>query len=105
MVRERFELRSPRSVCLVKLRPDLRLGQMPVARRYARLAAEDMDVAAVGEQALHERSGERRIMAVGKDAWAMLGRTPGDIRVIRPIRDGLITEFDVAEALLRHQKQ
>ena len=52
---------------------------------------------------LHDRTGERHIMAVGQDAWQMLGRTPGDVRVIRPIRDGLITEFDVAEALLRHQ--
>jgi rod shape-determining protein MreB len=52
---------------------------------------------------LQGKNGERRIMAVGEDAWAMLGRTPADVRVIRPIRDGLITEFDVAEALLRHQ--
>jgi rod shape-determining protein MreB len=52
---------------------------------------------------LQERSGERRIMAVGQDAWDMLGRTPKDIRVIRPVRDGVISEFDVAEALLRHQ--
>ena len=52
---------------------------------------------------LQERSGERRMVAVGSDAWAMLGRTPRDIHVVRPIRDGLIVEFDVAEALLRHQ--
>lgn len=52
---------------------------------------------------LRERNGERRIMAVGTEAWSMLGRTPPDIQVVRPIRDGLITEFDVAEALLRHQ--
>jgi len=52
---------------------------------------------------LHDRHGERHMMAVGQEAWAMLGRTPSDVRVIRPIRDGLITEFDVAEALLRHQ--
>jgi len=50
-----------------------------------------------------EKSGERHIMAVGHDAWEMLGRTPHDVQVVRPIRDGLITEFDVAEALLRHQ--
>ena len=52
---------------------------------------------------LHGRDGDRRIMSVGADAWDMLGRTPGDVRVVRPIRDGLIAEFDVAEALLRHQ--
>ena len=52
---------------------------------------------------LHDKRGERRIMAVGAEAWAMVGRTPGDVHVIRPIRDGQIVEFDVAEALLRHQ--
>ena len=52
---------------------------------------------------LHGRDGDRRIMSVGSDAWDMLGRTPRDVRVVRPIRDGLIAEFDVAEALLRHQ--
>ena len=52
---------------------------------------------------LQDRSGERRMVAVGEEAWAMLGRTPADIHVVRPIRDGLIVEFDVAEALLRHQ--
>mgnify|MGYP002877340589 CR=1 FL=1 len=51
----------------------------------------------------HDRSGDRHIMAVGEEAWSMLGRTPGDVSVVRPLRDGLITEFDVAEALLRHQ--
>ena len=51
----------------------------------------------------HERGGDRHIMAVGEEAWAMLGRTPGDVSVVRPLRDGLIIEFDVAEALLRHQ--
>ncbi len=51
----------------------------------------------------HDRSGERHIMAVGHSAWEMLGRTPSDVRVVRPVRDGLIAEFDVAEALLRHQ--
>jgi rod shape-determining protein MreB len=51
---------------------------------------------------LQDRSGARRILGVGEEAWAMLGRTPGDVRVVRPIRDGLIAEFEVAEALLRH---
>ena len=51
---------------------------------------------------LQDRSGSRRILAVGEEAWQMLGRTPHDVRVVRPIRDGLIAEFEVAEALLRH---
>ena len=52
---------------------------------------------------LRDKAGNRRILGVGEKAWSMLGRTPDDVQVIRPIRDGLIDEFEVAEALLRHQ--
>lgn len=53
--------------------------------------------------AIHEdRRGNRRVLAVGQQAKAMLGRTPGDIQVLRPLKDGAITDFEVTEALLRH---
>jgi len=53
--------------------------------------------------AIHEdRRGNRRVLAVGRPAAAMLGRTPGDISVLRPLKDGAITDFEVTEALLRH---
>lgn len=53
--------------------------------------------------AIHEdKRGNRRILAVGHQARAMLGRTPGDIQVLRPLKDGAITDFEVTEALLRH---
>jgi rod shape-determining protein MreB len=42
------------------------------------------------------------IMAVGKEAKTMLGRTPGDIVAIRPMKDGVIANFKVAEAMLRY---
>ena len=48
------------------------------------------------------RRGERQVIAVGREAKAMLGRTPGDIQVIRPVRDGVIADFEIAEALLSH---
>jgi rod shape-determining protein MreB and related proteins len=64
---------------------------------------DEVDRAPSAVSILEDRNGGRRIMAVGAEAWDMLGRTPSDVRVIRPIRDGLIAEFDVAEALLRHQ--
>jgi len=51
---------------------------------------------------LRGKGGTRRILGVGDEAWEMLGRTPHDVQVVRPIRDGLIAEFEVAEALLRH---
>jgi rod shape-determining protein MreB len=46
--------------------------------------------------------GGRDILAVGAEAKRMLGRTPGNIVAIRPMRDGVIADFDVTEAMLDH---
>lgn len=43
-----------------------------------------------------------RILAVGEEAKQMLGKTPGTIRAIRPIRDGVIADFEITEAMLRY---
>jgi rod shape-determining protein MreB len=43
-----------------------------------------------------------RVLAVGHEAKDMLGRTPGDIRAIRPIKDGVIADFEITEAMLRY---
>jgi len=43
-----------------------------------------------------------RILAVGDEARRMLGRTPGDIVAIRPLRDGVIADYDVTEAMLKY---
>lgn len=40
--------------------------------------------------------------AVGKEAYSMQGRAPGNIEVIRPLREGVIADFDITEAMLRH---
>ena len=47
-------------------------------------------------------SGTNEVLAVGDDAKRMLGRTPGNIVAIRPLRDGVIADFDVAAAMLRY---
>ena len=44
----------------------------------------------------------RKVRAVGSDAKRMLGRTPGNITAIRPMKDGVIADFDVTEAMLRY---
>jgi rod shape-determining protein MreB and related proteins len=44
----------------------------------------------------------RKVMAVGADAKRMLGRTPGNILAIRPMKDGVIADFDITEAMLRY---
>src|SRR4026208_2083968 len=50
--------------------------------------------------AIDQRSGE--VHAVGVEAKRMLGRTPGTISAIRPLKDGVIADFDVTEQMLRH---
>ncbi len=51
------------------------------------------------------RKGERggnKVLAVGKEAKIMLGRTPGDIVATRPMKDGVIADFDITEIMLRY---
>src|SRR5581483_4796994 len=42
------------------------------------------------------------VLAVGKEAKAMLGRTPQNITAVRPLQDGVIADFEVTEKMLRH---
>ena len=44
---------------------------------------------------------KHRVRAVGQEAKSMLGRTPGTIRAVRPLRDGVIADFKIVEAMLR----
>lgn len=44
----------------------------------------------------------KRVLAIGSEAKQMVGRTPADIVAIRPLRDGVISDFDVTEAMLTH---
>src|SRR5512136_2033869 len=48
------------------------------------------------------RGGKKQVRAVGNDAKMMLGRTPGNIQAIRPLRDGVIADFEVAEEMIKH---
>ena len=49
-----------------------------------------------------DHRGGRKIVAVGREAKDMLGRTPGAVTAIRPIKDGVIADFEVTEAMLRY---
>lgn len=46
--------------------------------------------------------GVQKVLAVGREAKEMLGRTPGSIRAIRPMKDGVIADFEVTQAMLRY---
>lgn len=47
-------------------------------------------------------SQNNRVLAVGQEASQMVGRTPGNIKAIRPLRDGVIADFEVTEIMLKH---
>jgi rod shape-determining protein MreB len=53
--------------------------------------------------AIHRNArGQTRVLAVGKEAKDMLGRTPGSIQAIRPLKDGVIADFEVAQSMLKY---
>ena len=52
--------------------------------------------------AIAQVKGRKQVLAVGDEAKMMLGRTPGNIQAIRPLRDGVIADFEVAEEMIKH---
>ncbi len=52
--------------------------------------------------AIAQYKGRKQVLAVGDEAKMMLGRTPGNITAIRPLRDGVIADFEVAEEMIKH---
>ena len=52
--------------------------------------------------AISDVKGRKQVLAVGEEAKQMLGRTPGNIAAIRPLRDGVIADFEVAEEMIKH---
>ena len=48
-----------------------------------------------------EKYGQQRVLAVGQEAKDMVGKTPGNIKAIRPMRDGVIADFDMTEKMIR----
>jgi rod shape-determining protein MreB len=62
------------------------------------IVVSEPSVVAVQKDAL----GQKKVLAVGTDAKNMLGRTPGSIVAIRPMKDGVIADFDITEEMLRY---
>jgi rod shape-determining protein MreB len=52
--------------------------------------------------AIAVNKGKKQVLAVGEEAKLMVGRTPGNIQAIRPLRDGVIADFEVAEEMIKH---
>ncbi|MBE9505128.1 MAG: rod shape-determining protein [Proteobacteria bacterium] len=62
------------------------------------IASSEPSVVAVHK----DSSGSKKVLAVGNEAKKMLGRTPGSIVAIRPMKDGVIADFEITEAMLRY---
>ena len=55
--------------------------------------------------AVIEDGGKKSVLAVGDEAKTMLGRTPGNIAAIRPLKDGVIADFVVTEEMIKQEMQ
>ena len=74
---------------------DLGTANTLVARRGQGIVLNEPSVVAIDKS-------ENRVLAVGSDAKRMIGRTPGSIVAERPLKDGVIADFDVTEVMLRY---
>ena len=74
---------------------DLGTANTLVSVRGQGIVINEPSVVAIEQQ-------QQNVLAVGKDAKEMLGRTPGNIVAMRPLKDGVIADFDVTEAMLRY---
>ncbi len=52
--------------------------------------------------AITEYKGKKQVIAVGEEAKKMWGRTPGNVTVVRPLKDGVIADFDISEDMIKH---
>jgi rod shape-determining protein MreB len=77
---------------------DLGTANTLIYQRGQGIVCNEPSVVAVTD----EGSGRRKVIAVGQEAKNMLGRTPGNMTAIRPMRDGVIADFEITEAMLRH---
>ena len=78
---------------------DLGTANTLVYVRGQGIVLNEPSVVAIGTS---RQTGRRQVLAVGEEAKQMLGKTPDGIRAIRPLRDGVIADFDVAEEMIKH---
>jgi rod shape-determining protein MreB len=78
---------------------DLGTANTLVYVRGQGIVLNEPSVVAIGQSKV---TGRRQVLAVGEEAKQMLGKTPDGIRAIRPLRDGVIADFEVAEEMIKH---
>ncbi|MGE3770291.1 MAG: rod shape-determining protein [Bdellovibrionales bacterium] len=78
---------------------DLGTANTLVYVRGQGIVLNEPSVVAIGQS---RTTGRKQVLAVGEEAKQMLGKTPDGIRAIRPLRDGVIADFEVAEEMIKH---
>ena len=78
---------------------DLGTANTLIYSRGAGVVLNEPSVVAIREDMM---KGGKSVEAVGADAKGMLGRTPGNITAIRPLKDGVIADFDASEQMISH---
>ena len=86
-------LKGLTSIHLMKIGIDLGTANVIVYVKGKGIVITEPSVVAVGD--------DNRIVAVGEEAREMIGRTPGNIQAIRPMKDGVIADYVITEAMLR----
>lgn len=74
---------------------DIGTSQVVISNENGKILLQQPSVIAV-------RTGTRRVLACGQKAQAMLGRAPASITVVRPLRKGVISDYEYAETMIRH---
>ena len=77
---------------------DLGTANTLVLMRGRGIAINEPSVVAIQK----DKHGQEHILAVGKEAKDMVGKTPGNIKAIRPMRDGVIADFEITEMMIRY---
>jgi len=91
---------SLRGLFSTDLSIDLGTANTLIYARNQGIVLDEPSVVAIRQD--RGNNGAKSVSAVGKEAKLMLGRTPGNITAIRPLKDGVIADFDVTEKMLQH---
>ena len=91
-LRERFSISQDMAI-------DLRTTNTLVYVKGKGILLNEPSVVAIADT---PEESKKEVLAVGMEAKTMIGKTPGSIRAIRPLRDGVISDFEIAEEMIKH---
>src|SRR3989338_7166271 len=99
-----MELRKMFSKLLGKLSSDMAID-LGTANTLVYVKGQGIVLNEPSVVAITNSRDKQQVLAVGEEAKLMVGRTPGNIKAIRPLREGVIADFEVAEAMIKYFMQ